>query len=117
MNILVTGGAGYIGAHTCVALLETGHSVIVVDNLNNSNLETLEKVKQLTNKDLSFYQMDATNEVAIDEVFSNHKIDGVIHFVGYKAVGESVEKPLAYYQNNLVSTMVLPKVWSKSFSV
>ncbi|RDI41661.1 UDP-glucose 4-epimerase GalE [Falsibacillus pallidus] len=107
MNILVTGGAGYIGSHTCVALLEAGHSVIVVDNLNNSNLETLEKIKQLTNKDLIFYQMDATNEVAIDKVFSNHEIHGVIHFAGYKAVGESVAKPLAYYQNNLVSTMVL----------
>ncbi|WP_433745205.1 UDP-glucose 4-epimerase GalE [Falsibacillus pallidus] len=107
MNILVTGGAGYIGSHTCVSLLEAGHSVIVIDNLNNSNLETLEKVKQLTNKDLTFYQMDATNEAAIDQVFLNHKIDGVIHFAGYKAVGESVKKPLEYYQNNLVSTMVL----------
>jgi UDP-glucose 4-epimerase len=87
--------------------------VIVLDNLNNSNVETVEKVKQLTNKDLTFYQVDVTNEAAIDEVFSKHEIDGVIHFAGYKEVGESVTKPLAYYRNNLVSTMVLSYVCQK----
>lgn len=107
MNILVTGGAGYIGSHTCVALLEAGHEVIVADNLCNSKVESLGKVKQITNKDISFYEIDVTDEVAVDTIFSRHNIDGVIHFAGLKAVGESVEKPLAYYYNNIVSTMVL----------
>ncbi|MGG0413126.1 UDP-glucose 4-epimerase GalE [Peribacillus simplex] len=109
MNILVTGGAGYIGSHTCVALLEAGHSVIVADNLCNSKVDTLDKVKQITNKEIIFYEIDVTNEAAVDRVFSNHHFDGVIHFAGLKAVGESVEKPIAYYYNNIVSTMVLAK--------
>jgi UDP-galactose 4-epimerase (EC 5.1.3.2) len=109
MNILVTGGAGYIASHTCVALLEAGHTVIVADNLCNSNAETLERVKQITKKEITFYQIDVTNEAAVDTVFSNHQLDGVIHFAGLKAVGESVEKPLAYYYNNIASTMVLSK--------
>ena len=113
MNILVTGGAGYIGSHTCVALLEAGYSVIVVDNLCNSKVETIDKVKQITKKDILFYQIDVTDEDAVDKIFSNHNIDGVIHFAGLKAVGESVEKPLTYYYNNLVSTMVLAKVCQK----
>lgn len=113
MNILVTGGAGYIGSHTCVALLEVGHTVIVADNLCNSKAEAIDKVKQITNKDLTFYQVDVTDEIAVDTIFSNHRIDGVIHFAGLKAVGESVEKPLAYYYNNLISTMVLAKVCQK----
>ncbi|MGJ3196267.1 UDP-glucose 4-epimerase GalE [Peribacillus frigoritolerans] len=109
MNILVTGGAGYIGSHTCVALMEAGHSVIVADNLCNSKADTLDKVKQITNKEITFYQIDVTDEAAVDRVFSNHHLDGVIHFAGLKAVGESVEKPIAYYYNNIVSTMVLAK--------
>ena len=109
MNILVTGGAGYIGSHTCVALLEAGHKVIVADNLCNSKAETIEKVKQITNKGISFYKLDVTDEAALDTIFANHLIDGIIHFAGLKAVGESVEKPLAYYYNNTVSTMVLAK--------
>ncbi|MFX3628633.1 MAG: UDP-glucose 4-epimerase GalE [Ectobacillus sp.] len=113
MNILVTGGAGYIGSHTCVALLESGYSVIVADNLCNSKAETIDKVKQITNKDITFYQVDVTDENAVDTIFSSHRIDGVIHFAGLKAVGESVEKPLAYYYNNLVSTMVLTRVCQK----
>ena len=113
MNILVTGGAGYIGSHTCVALLEAGHTVIVADNLCNSNIETLNRVKQITNKEITFYQIDVTDEAAVDTVFGNHSIDGVIHFAGLKAVGESVEKPLAYYYNNIVSTMVLAKACQK----
>lgn len=113
MNILVTGGAGYIGSHTCVALLEAGHSVIIVDNLCNSKAETIDKIKQITNKEIIFYQIDVTNEVAVDEIFSKHDIDGVIHFAGLKAVGESVEKPLSYYYNNLVSTMVISKACLK----
>lgn len=113
MQILVTGGVGYIGSHTCVALLGAGYSVIVADNLCNSKVETLEIVKQISNKEIIFYQIDVTDEVAVDNLFSNHKIDGVIHFAGLKAVGESVEKPLAYYYNNIVSTMVLAEACQK----
>ena len=113
MNILVTGGAGYIGSHTCVELLEAGHAVIVADNLCNSKVESIDKIKQITNKEVIFYKIDVTDEEAVDKVFSNHKIDGVIHFAGLKAVGESVEKPLSYYYNNLVSTMVLSKLCVK----
>ncbi|MEH7524944.1 UDP-glucose 4-epimerase GalE [Bacillus sp. JJ1503] len=113
MNILVTGGAGYIGSHTCVALLEAGHTVIVADNLCNSNAESLEKVKQITNKEVVYYQIDVINESALDIIFSNHHIDGIIHFAGLKAVGESVEMPLAYYYNNIVSILVLAKVCKK----
>lgn len=107
MNILVTGGAGYIGSHTCVELLNSGHSVIIADNLSNSKAETIEKIKQITKKEVLFYKIDVTDEEAVDSIFSNNKIDGVIHFAGYKAVGESVEKPLKYYNNNIVSTLVL----------
>ncbi|WP_170007292.1 UDP-glucose 4-epimerase GalE [Bacillus fonticola] len=113
MNILVTGGAGYIGSHTCVALLEAGHSVIVADNLNNSKAETIDKIKQITNTEITFYQIDVTDETAVGAIFSQHEINGVIHFAGLKAVGESVEKPLEYYCNNLVSTMVLAKACQK----
>ncbi|MEC1747885.1 UDP-glucose 4-epimerase GalE [Schinkia azotoformans] len=113
MNILVTGGAGYIGSHTCVALLEAGHTVIVADNLCNSKIEALDKVKQIVNEKITFYQIDVTDEAAVDSVFSKHGIDGVIHFAGLKAVGESVEKPITYYYNNIVSTMVLAQACLK----
>lgn len=109
MNILVTGGAGYIGSHTCVALLEASHSVIVADNLINSKKDSIDKVKQITGKDVIFYEKDMTNKEDVDMIFKNHDIDGVIHFAGLKAVGESVVKPLMYYGNNLISTMVLAK--------
>lgn len=107
MNILVTGGAGFIGSHTCVALLQEGHNVIVADNLSNSSAETLDKVKQIAGKELIFYRIDVTDSAAVEAVFDAHPLDGVIHFAGLKAVGESVEKPLDYYYNNTVSTMVL----------
>ncbi|WP_075983025.1 UDP-glucose 4-epimerase GalE [Bacillus massilinigeriensis] len=113
MNILVTGGAGYIGSHTCVSLLEAGHSVIVADNLCNSKAQTIDQIIQITQKEVIFYQIDVTNEKSVDTVFSKHEIDGVIHFAGLKAVGESVEKPLEYYYNNIVSTMVLAKACRK----
>ncbi|WP_017413584.1 UDP-glucose 4-epimerase GalE [Clostridium tunisiense] len=113
MNILVTGGAGYIGSHTCVELLKNNHTVIIADNLCNSKAETIDKIKKITNKEVTFYKIDVTDEVALETIFSNHEIDGVIHFAGLKAVGESVEKPLAYYYNNLVSTMVLCKMCKK----
>jgi len=113
MEILVTGGIGYIGSHTCVALLKAGHTVIVADNLCNSNAETIERIKQITNKEIIFYQIDVTDKAAVDSVFSNHQLDGVIHFAGLKAVGESIKKPLAYYFNNIVSTMVLAEACRK----
>ncbi|ASW42434.1 UDP-glucose 4-epimerase GalE [Clostridium isatidis] len=113
MNILVTGGAGFIGSHTCVALLEAGYEVIVVDNLCNSKVDTIDKIKKITNKEVVFYNIDVTEEKDLDSVFSTHIIDGIIHFAGLKAVGESVEKPLEYYYNNLVSTMMLCKLCKK----
>jgi len=109
MNILVAGGAGFIGSHTCVALLQAGYAVIIADNLYNSKRETIGKIKQITGKDPLFYQINVTDETKVDKLFAGHQIDGVIHFAGYKAVGESVEKPLMYYYNNTVSTMVLAK--------
>ena len=116
MNILVTGGAGYIGSHTCVALLEAGHSVIVADNLCNSKRDSIDKIQQIADKEVTFYEIDVTDEAAVDDIFQSHDIDGVIHFAGLKAVGESVEKPLIYYMNNLVSTMVLAEACLKYMS-
>lgn len=113
MNILVTGGAGYIGSHTCVSLLEAGHRVVVADNLCNSKAETIDKIKHITGKDVIFYKIDVTDERLVEELFSKHDFDGVIHFAGLKAVGESVEKPLEYYYNNIVSTMLLTKACTK----
>lgn len=110
MNILVAGGAGYIGSHTCVALLEAGHKVVIADNLSNSKIETIDRIQYITNKNVMFYNVDVTKELIVDEIFSNHNIDVVIHFAGFKAVGQSVINPLEYYYNNLLSTMVLSKV-------
>ncbi|MGI5976396.1 MAG: UDP-glucose 4-epimerase GalE [Candidatus Limivicinus sp.] len=107
MKVLVTGGAGYIGSHTCVELLEKGMEVVVIDNLVNSNAKSLERVQRITGKDLSFYEKDVRDRGALDEIFSRHNIDCVIHFAGLKAVGESVAKPLEYYDNNLNSTITL----------
>ena len=107
MNILVTGGAGYIGSHTCVALLEAGHNVFVADNLCNSKISTLQEVERLSGKYVTFYKIDVTDAELVEIIFNSHSFDGVIHFAGLKAVGESCEKPSAYYYNNLVSTMVL----------
>lgn len=113
MNILVTGGVGYIGSHTCIALLEAGHTVIIADNLSNSKEETIDKINQITGKEIIFYKVDVTERNAVDELFSNHDFNGIIHFAGFKAVGESANKPLEYYYNNLVSTMVLSKACVK----
>ena len=107
LKILVTGGAGYIGSHTCVVLLEAGHNVVVADNLCNSSPDSLEGVRRITGRELQFYQIDVTDAAAVDGVFSAHPFDGVIHFAGLKAVRESLERPLDYYYNNTVSTMVL----------
>ena len=107
MKILVTGGAGYIGSHTCVELLNKGMDVVVVDNLVNANAKSLERVQQIAGRDLSFYQVDVRDRNELDKIFTKHDIDCVIHFAGLKAVGESVSMPLEYYDNNLNSTIVL----------
>lgn len=113
MNVLVTGGAGYIGSHTCVELLNAGHDVIVVDNLYNSKEESLKRVRELTGKSLTFYKVDLLDREALDEVFKTNDIDAVIHFAGLKAVGESVSIPLRYYHNNITGTLVLCEVMIK----
>jgi len=113
MKILVTGGAGYIGSHTCVELLKAGHEAVVADNLSNSKAEVIDKIKHISGKDVVFYRVDVTDAELVDEIFKDHGFDGVIHFAGLKAVGESVAKPLDYYSNNLVSTMVLAKACIK----
>ena len=106
-TILVTGGAGYIGSHTCVELLNAGYDVVVVDNLCNSCRESLKRVEEITGKKLTFYEVDLLDEPALDAVFQNENIDAVIHFAGLKAVGESVYKPLEYYHNNITGTLIL----------
>jgi len=113
MNVLVTGGAGYIGSHTCVELLESGYGVVVVDNLCNSNPESLNRVQELTGKTLKFYEGDVRNEALLERIFRENEIGCVIHFAGLKAVGESVAMPWEYYDNNLNSTLVLTKVMKK----
>ena len=113
MKVLVTGGAGYIGSHTCVELIEAGHEPVVIDNLVNSNPESLNRVKMITGKEVPFYKGDVRDEVLLNTIFSEHDIQCVIHFAGLKAVGESVAKPLEYYENNLCSTMTLCRVMAK----
>lgn len=113
MKVLVTGGAGYIGSHTCVELLEAGYDVIVVDNLCNSNAAALERVMKITGKDIKFYQIDLLDNEELEKVFVNEKIDSVIHFAGLKAVGESVSIPLKYYHNNLTGTFILCELMQK----
>ncbi len=110
MNVLVTGGAGYIGSHTCLELLNSGYGVVVVDNLCNSNPKSLERVQALTGKTLKFYEGDVRDEALLLKIFGENSIDCVIHFAGLKAVGESVSMPWKYYDNNLNSTLVLTKV-------
>ena len=114
MEVLVTGGAGYIGSHTCVELLNKGYDVIVIDNLSNSNPESLNRVQELTGKTLKFYEGDVRDEALLTKIFKENKPECVIHFAGLKAVGESVEKPWMYYNNNLNSTLVLTKVMEKA---
>jgi UDP-glucose 4-epimerase len=111
MHILVTGGAGYIGSHTCLELLQAGHRVTVIDNLSNAKEESLRRVGRLTGKTVDFHKVDLLERDALEEVFSScDAIDAVIHFAGLKAVGESVQKPLAYYHNNITGTLVLCEI-------
>lgn len=113
MTIFVTGGAGYIGSHTCLELLEAGYEVVVLDNLCNSSRESLRRVEQLTGKTVVFYEGDIADEALLNSIFSKHHIDCCIHFAGLKAVGESVRKPLEYYTNNISGTLVLLGVMRK----
>ena len=113
MKILVCGGAGYIGSHTCVELLDAGHEIVVVDNLSNSSEKAVQAVKEITGKDFPFYVCDLLDRDALSDVFDKHNFDAVIHFAGLKAVGESVEKPLEYYHNNMTGTFILLDVMRK----
>ena len=107
MHILVTGGAGYIGSHTCIALIEAGHTVVVVDDFSNSHPEALKRVETICETSVPLYQGDVGSRALLEQIFSEHNIDGVIHFAGSKAVGESVEKPMLYYRNNVTASQVL----------
>ncbi len=113
-KILVTGGAGYIGSHTCVELLEAGHDVIVLDNLSNSSEESLKRVQTLTSKKLDFVEGDILDQYILDQIFRTHKIDAVIHFAGLKAVGESQQIPLKYFENNISGSISLVKAMERA---
>ncbi|MEI3529902.1 MAG: UDP-glucose 4-epimerase GalE [Bacilli bacterium] len=113
MNILVTGGTGFIGSHTVVELLNQNYKVIIIDNFSNSKPDVLDKIKEITHKDFIFYKGDACNKELLHKIFKENDIDAVIHFAGYKAVGESVQKPLMYYRNNLDSTLSLCETMSE----
>ncbi|MBQ3022422.1 MAG: UDP-glucose 4-epimerase GalE [Clostridia bacterium] len=110
MKILVTGGAGYIGSHTCVELLNAGHDIVMVDNLSNSSEKSIDRVKEITRKDFEFYKCDILDYDGLTKVFDENKFDSVIHFAGFKAVGESCEKPIEYYHNNMTGTFILLRV-------
>ncbi len=113
MSILVTGGAGFIGSHTVVELLNAGKDVVVLDNFSNSKPKTLDKIKKITGKDFKFYEIDYLNRDALEKVFEENNIDAVINFAGYKAVGESVKEPLKYYHNNVVGAIILLETMKK----
>ncbi len=113
MTVLITGGAGYIGSHTCLEMLNSGYDVVVIDNLDNSNEESLERVKKITGKPIKFYRDDVRDKSALRKIFAENKIDAVIHFAGLKAVGESVREPIMYFDNNLISTVYLLEVMAE----
>lgn len=113
MTILCTGGAGYIGSHTCVELLNAGHEVVIADNLYNSNVHVLERIEEITGKKIRFYEADVTDAAAVAPIFEENKIDAIIHFAAYKAVGESVAKPVEYYRNNLDCTLTMLEAMKK----
>ena len=113
MKILVTGGAGYIGSHTVVELMQEGHEVVIVDNFYNSKPEALDNIAKITGKRPAFYEVDCCDLEAMEKVFQDNQIDGAIHFAGYKAVGESVQKPIEYYTNNLMTTLIVSKMMKK----
>ena len=113
MSILITGGAGYIGSHTCVEMLSAGKEIVVVDNLDNSSKESLKRVEKITGKAVKFYEEDVCNKKALRKIFKKHNIEAVIHFAGLKAVGESVREPIMYYHNNITGTLNLCRIMSK----
>ncbi len=113
MAILVTGGAGYIGSHTCIEMIKAGYDVVVVDNLDNSSHEALSRAEKIAGKPIKFYEADVRDREALENIFKENKIEAVIHFAGLKAVGESVEKPIEYYDNNLINTIVLLETMRK----
>lgn len=113
MKVLVTGGAGYIATHTDVVLLEKGYEVVAVDNFSNSSYQAIENVEKITRKKVKFYEGDVCDKALLDKIFSENKIDAVIHFAGLKAVGESVAKPILYYENNIMSTLALLEIMTK----
>ena len=113
MSILLTGGLGYIGSHTAVSLVEEGFDIVIVDNLSNSSIKTLAKIEEITGKKIKFYEVDVCDAIGLEQIFKENKIETVIHFAGYKAVGESIEKPIMYYKNNLISTLNLCKMMKK----
>lgn len=112
-NILITGGTGYIGSHTVVELLNANFNVIIIDNLSNSNIKVLDRIKTITNKTVKFFQLDICDKAGLDKVFHEHKIDAVIHFAGLKAVGESVSQPIKYYHDNVLGSITLIEVMTK----
>ena len=114
MSILVTGGAGFIGSHTCIELLKAGYDVVVVDNFYNSKREALRRTAELAKKEFAFYECDIRDEEGLDKIFKNEKIDAVIHFAGLKSVPESCKKPLEYYDNNIGGTLTLCRVMKKN---
>lgn len=114
MKILVTGGCGFIGSHTTVELLNRNYEVVIIDNFSNSKPDVLDKIKQITNKEVTFYEGNVCDKDILNKIFKEHKIDAVIHFAGYKAVGESVSKPLMYYRNNIDSTLSLCEVMDEN---
>ncbi len=113
MNVLITGGIGYIGSHICVELIEAGHDVVVIDNLSNSKIEVCDYIKQITGKDIKFYQGDVLDDKLVDQVFAQNDLDSIIHCAALKAVGESVAKPIEYYTNNLMGTLVVTEAMVK----
>ena len=113
MKILITGGCGFIGSHTSVELLNNGYEIVIIDNLSNSKKNVIDKIKEITKKDFKFYEADVCDKDILEKIFTENKIDAVIHFAGYKAVGESVAKPLMYYHNNLESTINLLETMDK----
>ena len=113
MSILVTGGAGFIGSHTTVELLKAGREIVMIDNFSNSKPEVLEQIKKITGKDFKFYEIDYLDRKALEKVFEENNIEAVLNFAGYKAVGESVRKPLEYYENNISGAIVLLETMRK----
>ena len=113
MKILVTGGCGFIGSHTTIELLDRNYDVVIIDNFSNSKPDALDKIKQITNKEVAFYEGDVCDKNILYKIFKEHKIDAVVHFAGYKAVGESVSNPLMYYRNNIDSTLSLCEVMNE----